>query len=203
MSEKQITDNPSEIFLRSAKSGELVALKECMEKYGIQINYQNESTFTALMLASYNNHTNIVKFLIQNGADTELKDCCGTTALIGAAYYGNYDIVNTLLEFGADINCKDNDGETALFHAVREGHRVLVDLLCSNGAIVDYTNIHGDSPYTVAKYRDYRDYSDIYQVLLSYGAKDEGIRSYEEEIMDLFYRDCELANEVKLGKGKR
>lgn len=72
---------------------------------------------TALMEASINGHLDIVKILLNSGADINLEDWDGRTALMFPALNGHKDIVIELINKGADLNKKDNDGETALMKA--------------------------------------------------------------------------------------
>ena len=91
-------------------------------KYKNEINYQNEKGWTALMMAcvNSNNYSNneIVKLLLENGADLNLKDVYGNTALmlscINSNTSSNIETVKLLLENGADINLKNDLEYTAL-----------------------------------------------------------------------------------------
>src|SRR5438445_8263622 len=77
---------------------------------------------TALMMACrYSNtdsNNDIVKLLLENGSDPNLKDDKEWTALMIACQYSNTDFnnktVELLLKNGADVNLKEIDGWTAL-----------------------------------------------------------------------------------------
>ena len=56
----------------------------------------------------------IVKLLLDRGADVNAKDSYGWTPLLYAAAHGKNEIVKLLLDRGADVNVKANDGKTAL-----------------------------------------------------------------------------------------
>ena len=111
-----------------------------------EINYQNEKGWTALMMAcrNSNNYSNneIVKLLLENGADPNLKDYNGWTSLMSACRYSNTDsnieTVKLLLENGADPNLKNNNEWTALMLACRnsntDSNTETVKLLLENGA---------------------------------------------------------------------
>ena len=66
-------------------------------------------------MASERGHLDIVKCLIEKGADVNAKDEDEETALHLASEEGHLEIVQYLIEKGADINAKDCYGQTALY----------------------------------------------------------------------------------------
>jgi len=126
-----------------------------IEKYKNEINYRNDKGWTALMLGcrwSYMEcYDGIVKLLLENGADPNLKDNIGWTALMKACRYANTDsnieTVKLLLEFGAYPNLKDNNGWTALMlactYANTDSNIETVKLLLENGADINLKNNDG------------------------------------------------------------
>ncbi len=119
-------------------------------KYGADVNavnYKHESThedhygdveekenfalddecgYTPLMYAVISGETELVKLLIENGADVNVKDFSGFTPVATVAYCLDDDpgveILNILIENGADINTKNNYGQTneELTHMFRD-----------------------------------------------------------------------------------
>jgi ankyrin repeat protein len=83
------------------------------------LDYKKEEDVSLLYLAVASKSIEIVKKLLENGANFDLKNKNGFTALIVAAEVGELDIVEKLLEKGADVNLKDNQGFTALMVAVQ------------------------------------------------------------------------------------
>ncbi len=70
---------------------------------------------TPLIAASENGHAEIVKLLLQKGADPNFQRLPErTTALMLAAENGHADVMKILLEGKADINAINNTGITAL-----------------------------------------------------------------------------------------
>ncbi|CAG5115963.1 unnamed protein product [Candidula unifasciata] len=79
---------------------------------------------TALMLAASHGRTEMVKLLIEEGADVNLQDEDGSTALMCACEHGHLEIVNVLLTHpGIDVNLTDSEKSTALTIAMETGHK--------------------------------------------------------------------------------
>ena len=79
---------------------------------------------TALMLAVSHGRLDMVRLLVDAGADLNIRDEDGSTALMCAAEHGSMDIVKYLMvQPEADLAAKDNDGLTALAVAMEAGHR--------------------------------------------------------------------------------
>lgn len=71
----------------------------------------------------------IVRMLINAGADVNAKNGNEETALIKAAGKKYPDIVKLLINAGADVNVTDNLGKTALDYAQEWGNDEIVTLL--------------------------------------------------------------------------
>ncbi|WP_420535814.1 ankyrin repeat domain-containing protein [Brachyspira intermedia] len=63
---------------------------------GADINLKNIADVTVLILASMNNHLEIVKYLVENGADINVKDKKGRTALRYAVENGHSEVAEFL-----------------------------------------------------------------------------------------------------------
>lgn len=79
----------------------------------------------------------MLKLLLDNGADTEVKDGSGRTALSHAAVSGRPDVAACLLDRGADLEAMDNTGKTPLVTAVKSGKVDVVRLFLRRGANID------------------------------------------------------------------
>ena len=89
---------------------------------GANINdkkYRDLIDQTPLIIAAFNGCRDIVKMLLDAGANIEHKNDQGENALISAVQEGHIDTVKLLLDAGADVNQSNTDGETALDLAIR------------------------------------------------------------------------------------
>lgn len=113
-----------------------------LEQGNLNINSVGYLGMTALSLASieYGN-LEMIKYLLEKGADINVKNEDGSTALMTASMYGNLEIIKYLIENGADINAKDNDGSTALIYASKWGNLETVEYLVKNGADINIKDI--------------------------------------------------------------
>jgi ankyrin repeat protein len=67
--------------------------KFCLDSYGADPKAKNDKGDTALHLAIYWRHRDVVRFLIQNGTDIDATDGKGNTALCLACIHGQYDTI--------------------------------------------------------------------------------------------------------------
>ncbi|XP_053286868.1 KN motif and ankyrin repeat domain-containing protein 3 [Pleuronectes platessa] len=85
---------------------------------------------TALMLAVSHGRQEMVRALLECGADVNVQDDEGSTALMCASEHGRAEIVKLLLETpGCDISIVDNDGSNALSIALEASHNDTAVLL--------------------------------------------------------------------------
>jgi len=99
---------------------------------------------TALMLAASHGRLDMVRLLLEAGANVNVRDEDGSTALMCAAEHGHANILKYLLSLpDTDVTAKDNDGLTALAVAMEAGHRDLGVLLYAHTSLS-----RGTSPYS-------------------------------------------------------
>ena len=100
------------------------------------LSLEDSNGITALVNPCLRGHTEVVKVLLDAGADVKSKD--GIRAFFYAASCGHTQIIKLFLDRGLDINVRDDAGFTALIQAcTSEGHYQTVKFLLENGA--DYT----------------------------------------------------------------
>lgn len=89
---------------------------------------------TVLMSAAAAGRTEIVRLLLERGADIEAQDADGRTALMSAVIMDHASVVQLLLTRGADTAARDCQGHTALGWARHLEKQNVIPLLESSGA---------------------------------------------------------------------
>lgn len=111
---------------------------ETLLRHGAKVDAKNSRQETALRLAG-SAHPDVVKVLLEHGADPNVRDFYGKTLLVAVCEAGadrDTETVRLLLEHGADPNIRGEAG-TPLLYAVNMGPRgntEVVRLLLEHGA---------------------------------------------------------------------
>ena len=122
----------------------------------------------ALLVAAREGHLEIVRLLLEAGADKDAATTTdGATALLLAAFQGHLEVVRLLLEAGADKDSATTDGATALLVADREGHLEIVRLLLEAGADKDAATTDGATALLLAAFQGHLE---VVRLLLEAGA---------------------------------
>jgi hypothetical protein len=96
-----LAQNQSEEFLAAARKGDTAAVKAFLDK-GIDVNTKTRYGATALSYACDKGHTEVVRLLLERGANPDVKDTFyGATPMGWAAPKGYTEIVKLLLDKGS------------------------------------------------------------------------------------------------------
>ncbi len=104
---------------------------EYLIKAGAPINSVSHNQLKAapIQSAATAGHEKIVKMLLVNGADPNVREQSGYTPLHTAAQRGDEEMIRTLLYGGADMALKGNDGKLPLDLAMEADHTEAAKLL--------------------------------------------------------------------------
>lgn len=153
-----------EELLDAVQHGDFERVKSGLSQ-GLNPNYsEQEGEYSLINWASQEGYADIVKSLVQFGADVE-GGYSEMTALYNAAGDGNLEVVAALIECGADINRSDKQ---PLTNAAAWGHDDIVRLLIEKGANVNASNDEGRTALLTALIN--RNFA-IAEVLRSHGAR--------------------------------
>ncbi|CAI5457846.1 unnamed protein product [Closterium sp. Yama58-4] len=126
----------NEAIKDAAKEGDVAAVKQLLAGGGVDINLPSpeRSGWTALHLAAFYEHPEVVQVLLAAGADTEARNNTGNTPLQFACLKGNLDVARMLLDAGADLYATSDDKGNALEYAQEWGTEEMVDFLLVRAA---------------------------------------------------------------------
>ena len=102
------------------------------------------------MYVCQNGHLEVLKYLVERGADVNTASIKGSTPLVHASQNGHLEVVEYLVEQGANVNTRDIDGSTPLMYVCQNGHLEVVKYLVERGADVNATSIKGSTPLIYA-----------------------------------------------------
>ncbi len=135
--------------------GDVERVSELAQDNPSAVNSFAPDGFFPLGLAAFFGHRDIVRVLVEHGAQTNLaaRNAQRVTALHGAVARGDVDIVKMLLEHGADPNAPQESGFVPLHEAAAKGNEAIARLLVEHGAQLDAATDDGKTAYDLATQR--------------------------------------------------
>lgn len=148
ISAQESAEDIAEDLIEACMVGDIKSVKHHLSngaKVNAKTGYGKTPSRTAIMWAASRGKKEIVRLLIESGAEINSKDDWkgnmtrpegteGWTPLIFAADSDHEDVVEILIENGADVNVKTKSGVTALSLAKLWRNDVMIKLLKRAGA---------------------------------------------------------------------
>ena len=158
-----------ELLENAIGEGNPEELRSLVKEKGADVNAKFPwRRYYLLSAAIDSGNLEMVRVLLELGANPNTREDFGYPIIYGAAQEGNTEVVRLLVDAGADV-----DGSAALWTAIDHGHTEVVRLLVEAGADVNPKDPRnqGSSFLTLAKLTGN---PEIVQILADAGAKDEG-----------------------------
>ncbi len=103
----------------------------------------------------------VLRFLINKGADVNAKDLQGETPLHYSAQHGSIRFAELLLANGAEVNARSHRSDTPLCDAVRWGYQDIAELLLEYGADINVKGQGDRTPLDIAVQMNYSGLSEF------------------------------------------
>ena len=115
-------------------------------EHGADVNITNKAFETPLLLACYEGNVDVVKLLVNAGADPNFADADHDTCLHNAVRnYCGKEALQAIIDHGADVNASNKSGQTALMIACLKRSADVLNILLNSGADPTVTDVHGDT----------------------------------------------------------
>uniref|UniRef100_UPI00358EE801 uncharacterized protein n=1 Tax=Myxine glutinosa TaxID=7769 RepID=UPI00358EE801 len=120
----QELETPDECInlILAVRAGNLATCTDILARNPSQVNCRGWNGLSPLHQACLHGRTDLVRCLLQNGADPNQPNDFGETSFHFACRNGNVMLIEELFGFGADIEVVDNVRRTSLHHATLGGN---------------------------------------------------------------------------------
>ncbi len=139
-------------LMKAVQNDDRAAVKTLIAQ-GVNVSELDANHDAPLVMASYLGHTEIVRLLLEAGADVAAVDPgMKATALHAAAYAGRTDAARLLIEHGIAIDKQGpKNGYTALHDAIWENNVETAKVLIDAGASLTLASHSGETPLQFAQ----------------------------------------------------
>jgi len=141
------------LLILAIEENQMEMIQYLLQHATLKIDLEDGLHWTALMYAAKQGNVQIIKRLLEQGANVKHCDSYGDTPLLIAAEYGQEDAVKFFIESKkADINETNHMGWTALMLASKSGNIPVIDYLIKMGANRKLRTKKGSSSLLIAVY---------------------------------------------------
>lgn len=132
--------NAEQQLLKAATENDTAGIREALTA-GAKIETRDADGRTPLMAATYHNHVNAARLLIDHGANVNAQDKILNSPFLYAGAEGFTEIVKMSMKAGADYKVFNRYGGSALIPACEHAHvEVVAALLSDKNFPVDHVN---------------------------------------------------------------
>ena len=144
----------TEQLMRAVKSNNAAQVAKLIEQ-GAEVSRADANGDSPLIMAAYKGYTEIVKLLLEAGADVAALDPgMKATALHAAAYAGHAEAARLLIAHGIDVNAQGPyNGYTALHDAIWQNNIEAARVVIESGADLSRRSNQGETPLEMARAR--------------------------------------------------
>ena len=200
-------------FLRAAFFGRLDEVRSMLEA-GVQADQKDEELggLTALMMAAYNGHLEVIKLLLKSGADP---NASGGIAHVGfftplamalnPANKNRLEVIDTLIAGGAQLNPPASFDDSPLCQAVVQNDIGMIKALLARGSDVNWESEWGTTPLGDAVTNGNATVA-VVDLLLKAGADPNKPRLWDQEdclsLLEHIDRELKMSRELKMPRNR-
>lgn len=178
-----------------AQAGDVQALKALIGSGEVNIDYQDDKGFSAVMVAALKGHVEAFRLLVYAGADVKLLNKSGETAFTLSELNQNRHLFEkVMLEFALEKGNRNAGGFYALHCAARHGVLDAVKLLTSRGYDVNVPDGNGHTPLMLAAREGH---GSMCELLISHGANCYFKNAKGETALSLARKTVGLKNDAE------
>jgi ankyrin repeat protein len=167
-------------FFDAAAIGNMESLQKHLVE-GVDINSRNKQKRTAILIAAMNRQYEVVKFLVDAGADIDLQDQTCLNPFLHGCIQGDLKLVKLMTSAGANIELLTRFGGVGITPASEKGHvEVVRELLTMTDINVNHTNYCGWTPLIEAIILNDggKKQQEVIKLLLEHGADPHMVDKY-------------------------
>ena len=170
----------------AARKGDVERVREILDAHPERLEARDAAGLTALNWASRGVHEDLVRFLVERGADVNAREASGVMPLHSLIFRGERDLVELVVARGADVNARLAQGQTPLLFAVQGGFTGIADILLKNGADPEAGDLLGNTPLLLAASHGRED---LVELFVSRGADVDAVNGRGTTPLDAALRE--------------
>jgi hypothetical protein len=163
-------DHPNQL-MSAARAGDLTKVEQLLaEGHGVN-QALKKSKATPLIFAASAGKVEVVKILLDRGANANQCSWGNVCPIWWAVHSGSYETTKILIDAGAKVNSNPSVDALELpilQEAVASGHQDIIGLLLNHGVEVDYTNFFAENTPLATAVKN--GHTQIAQLLIDHGA---------------------------------
>jgi ankyrin repeat protein len=162
---------PTLDFFEAACIGDLNTINQILDTTHDHLNSFSPDGFTALGLATFFGNFQVVKQLLDKGANpnTASNNSFKVAPIHSACAISAVDLAELLINHGANVNAKQMNGVTPLHSAAHIGQTKLAKLLIDHGADIHAKTDNGQTPLLMAMEKNFQEMAEL---LIKHGGRE-------------------------------
>ena len=147
-----VPDDIQSNFFFQVRTNQTVAVKDALVNGGQDPNELDPEGFSALHWAALDDFQDMVRILVQHGADVNIRNARQETPVVWAVNKGHLSMLKLLEQLGGNLAAVDAKGYMLTHHCAQSGHVIILSYLARKGIEIDVQDNKGRTPLHWACY---------------------------------------------------